>query len=209
MKSKLLKLCILLISFVEGFILMANELLSAKLVSISFGISIYSWITLLSVTLFALGFGYYIGGIYAKKRNRFAILILHLLFIFVYQYVFTSHTLAAHFIDFEYYFGSILYFVIAIGPIVFGLGIVTPILIKEFKDLSQSNSLGFTAGFIYSVSTCGGVISTFIFGLKLIPINGLIFSKEIILYSYLLLFIPLMVLIFARKTKQATIKPFS
>lgn len=197
--EKKLQLVLYLVSFIEGAVLMANELLSSKILSVSFGTSIKSWAVLLSVTLFSLALGYYLGGILLKKSgNRFRPLILVLTGVFLFQLFFLP--LAAFFtdllLDFDLVPGSLLLCLFTIGPLLTGFGMISPFVIGIISDTANTEG-GKAAGMVYGLSTIGGVIATFVFGLSVLPEYGNIMTSYTLAG---LLAIPLVLVGLSRKS---------
>ena len=62
MSERAFRLAIYAIGFVLGFILMGFEMLSSRYLNPWFGSGIYTWAAIISVTLFALMAGYFLGG---------------------------------------------------------------------------------------------------------------------------------------------------
>lgn len=58
------------IAFIDGFALMAYELVAARLLAPSIGSSIYVWASVIGVILMALSLGYAAGGVLADRRGR-------------------------------------------------------------------------------------------------------------------------------------------
>ncbi|MEM6548888.1 MAG: fused MFS/spermidine synthase [Pseudomonadota bacterium] len=56
--------------FVLGFVLMGFEMLSSRYLNPWFGSGIFTWAALISVTLFALMLGYYLGGMLVDRMPR-------------------------------------------------------------------------------------------------------------------------------------------
>lgn len=62
MSERAFRLAIYINGFVLGFILMGFEMLSSRYLNPWFGSGIYTWAAIISVTLFALMVGYFLGG---------------------------------------------------------------------------------------------------------------------------------------------------
>jgi hypothetical protein len=62
------------VGFVLGFVLMGFEMLGSRYLNPYFGSGIYTWAALISVTLFALMTGYFIGGWLVDRRPTAAVL---------------------------------------------------------------------------------------------------------------------------------------
>jgi hypothetical protein len=62
------------VGFVLGFVLMGFEMLSSRYLNPYFGSGIYTWAAIISVTLFALMMGYFLGGWIVDRRPTAAVL---------------------------------------------------------------------------------------------------------------------------------------
>ena len=62
------------VGFVLGFVLMGFEMLGSRYLNPYFGSGIYTWAALISVTLFALMIGYFIGGWLVDRRPTAGVL---------------------------------------------------------------------------------------------------------------------------------------
>ena len=178
---------IYLICFLEGGVLMSNELLNSKLLAVSFGSSNQSWAILLAVTLLALAAGYFIGGNFSKRYKKSTILLLIFVFLVVYQFLYLEYTsfLIHHLMSFSLIIGTLLFCFFSLAPLIFCLGLVSPLLISLLFQLQEAKNNGIIAGRVYAVSTFGGVLATFTIGLFVLPEYGMQYTN--ILLSFVLL----------------------
>ena len=58
------------IIFISGAAILALELLASRIMTPYFGVSLYIWTGILSITLVALSVGYWTGGKLANSRKR-------------------------------------------------------------------------------------------------------------------------------------------
>ena len=161
--------------FMCGAVVMALEMVGSRILPPYFGSDIYVWGSLIGVVLTALSAGYYVGGKAADKRPDFSTLSLIIL---------TS--------------GFLVLIIPVITPVVFDfvislnvgdrlsplissaviltmpsllLGMVSPYAIRlAAKNLSD---LGNLAGKLYSLSTAGSILGTFVTAFVLIPELGI------------------------------------
>jgi predicted membrane-bound spermidine synthase len=170
---------------IEGAAVMAVELCGAKQLSPLYGGSLFVWAAILAVTLGALAFGYYYGGILSgkdhKEKKLFNVILWAsatiLLMPFLALYVIPSIS----YIDFK--LAVILSACLLIFAPIFFLGCTTPLLIR-INTLSAETA-GLVSGKIYAISTVGGIVSTLLCGFFLIPALGLkltLISFAIILF---------------------------
>ena len=60
------------IIFLTGAATLALELLASRVMTPYFGVSLYIWTGILSITLIALALGYWLGGVLAARREATA-----------------------------------------------------------------------------------------------------------------------------------------
>jgi len=164
------------ISIIEGGAVMAVELLGAKLIAPSYGASLYVWATTLAVTMGGLTTGYLLGGVISEKYPHK--LILHYIIlasaIFVTIMPFTSSMIMSATLGMNLKVGIVISSLCFVFPPLVCFGMVSPLIIrlisKEVKEVGNS------VGTIYSISTLGGIVTTFLFGFLFIPQLGLTFS---------------------------------
>lgn len=170
---------LLFLSFLEGGSLMAAELISARMLAPTFGSSIFVWASVLGVTLGALALGYYQGGVFSTFEKRDKILlstliasgILLILMPLTAQWVLNY----AHLFPFRQ--AVLIAAIIIILPPVTGMGMVSPLMVANLDHSIESS--GKRAGMVYTVSTTGGIVFTFLFGFYILPEFGLIVPSMI------------------------------
>ncbi|HSD64475.1 MAG TPA: fused MFS/spermidine synthase [Ignavibacteriaceae bacterium] len=168
------KLLLYFIVFICGGAVLAIEILGTRIVGPYYGVSIYLWSALISVTLIALSAGYMIGGRIADKKKNYNVLafiialagIILILMPFFRNFVFeiteklglrTSVLISS----------LILFF-----PPLTLLGMVSPYAVK--LRTQSLDVVGTSAGNLYSVSTIGSVVAALLTGYFLIPNFGVI-----------------------------------
>lgn len=167
------KIFLYIIVFICGGAVLAIEILGTRIIGPFYGVSIFLWSALISVTLIALSIGYMLGGRIADKKNDYKTLallialagIFTLLIPFVRDYV----------LKFTEVFGlrtAVLLssFILFFLPLFF-LGMVSPYAVK--LKTQTLNEIGTRAGDLYSVSTIGSVLAALLTGYILIPNIGI------------------------------------
>jgi len=154
-----------------GAVIMAVELLGARMLSPVYGGSLTVWAAMISVTMLSLACGYFLGGWLADRWPRPGLFYLalllaaglvalcpHLRFLLAGCYRLMglkAGALAA----------SSLLFFLPLGL----MGMLSPAAIRL---LSSRRRVGITAGGVYAISTVGSVAGTLLTGLWLIPAFG-------------------------------------
>ncbi|MBT6440108.1 MAG: fused MFS/spermidine synthase [Flavobacteriales bacterium] len=164
------------ISIIEGGAVMAVELLGAKLIAPSYGASLYVWATTLAVTMGGLTTGYLLGGVISEKYPHK--LILHYIIlasaIFVTIMPFTSSMIMSATLGMNLKVGIVISSLCFVFPPLVCFGMVSPLIIRLISR--EVKEVGNSVGTIYSISTLGGIVTTFLFGFLFIPQLGLTFS---------------------------------
>jgi len=186
-----------IIALIEGYSVMAFELISARILAPTFGSTLHVWGTVIGVTLLCLSIGYYIGGYITNSKpgenQLYIILIASGLLIgfltlisqpFLLSFKNTGTPLSLVLISLALFsLPNIL------------LGMIPTILINHVGKISHET--GGSAGKIYSISTVGGILSCFANGFFIIPHFGLI--KPAIFTGLLLGIIPFILLLKQKK----------
>lgn len=195
---------LLIIAFFEGASLMATEIVSSKIISPFYGNSLYVWTSVFTVTIGSLTLGYFFGGIISKKYNPhkslIAIFSCSLLLLLLLKPL--SEFVFSIFFDFSLKSGVLLVAFFIIFPLVFCFGLVSPIIIRALS--LKLNFVGKNSGLVYTISTLGGIIMTFLVGLYLIPYVGV--TGTIIIIA-VLIFTALVLSIALKSIRQAEIQP--
>lgn len=196
-----IKYLIFAISFIEGSCVMIWELLNSKMLSPYFGNSILVWVSVIATTLTGLAIGYFLGALLSKKSMKinnyligfFILSIIYTLFVFLFnssiQEIFLKNSIFA---------GSLLTSLIINLPILIIYGTISPLLIRLLND--KVENLGRSSSLIYTISTTGGVLMTYLAGLYFIPYVGI--SQTIIIVISLNTFNLLLVLFLKRFINQ-------
>lgn len=166
---------------------MACELIGAKLVAPFFGGSLYVWSAVLGITLTALMSGYYFGGwLSEKSKNVFksSLIVLTIGGLFMSIMPTIANKIMVSTLDMSIASGATLSLLIFMFPPLFLFGTTSPLFIELLN--SQKIKAGRSSGTIYSISTFGGILATFLLGFYLIPEFGLKFPSLIIGITLLL-----------------------
>lgn len=162
------------ISFLEGAAVMITEIAAGKIVAPYFGTSIQIWAIILSSTLLGLALGYFTGGYLTKKHT--AIKLVYFLMFLAGLFI-TIMPLVSQFLINSIDTGSIIVTALLAIPIflippIFLMGAMSPVIIFQLCD--DNSDAGYYAGLIYGISTIGGILSTLIFGIFVLPNLGVI-----------------------------------
>lgn len=179
--------------FVAGMASMSLEFAASRILIPVFGSSIYTWGSLIGVILTGLSLGYHIGGKLADKNPNFLKLCLVIFSagLYIIFIPFIAPTLTTSFIQFvsdSQYASLFAVFTLLIVP-TFLLGIVSPYAIK--LATRRLTELGNVSGNLYSLSTIGSIVGTFLTVFVLIPtfeINYIIFGLGVTLMVFSSLF---------------------
>ncbi|MBI2967751.1 MAG: fused MFS/spermidine synthase [Bacteroidetes bacterium] len=187
------------ITFLEGAVVMAIEILGARILAPFFGTSLIVWTSVIAVTLISLTGGYYLGGVLSIRKNLPDVLFFQVLIVAIFiGFMATWATrLYGLFVTASIYSGSVICALLVIGPPLVTLSSTTPVIIKLLtKDPSGS---GKAAGTVYAVSTTGGIIFTLLTGFFIIPVFGI--SVPLLIFAGILLAAALSAIPVAMKRK--------
>jgi predicted membrane-bound spermidine synthase len=178
-------LYLVLTTFVSGAIIMVIELLGSRVIGPPFGVSLFVWTSLITVTLVSLALGYWIGGRIADAKNNPLVLFVIILLAGVYLVsvpIVKGVVLEAS-LSLGLRGGSLVSSTVLFGPPLFLLGMVAPYVVKLYMA-GGSENLGRTVGWLYAISTCGSCIGTLLTGFVLIPnlgVNNIIYLSSLTL----------------------------
>lgn len=171
-KSRALLLYLLATALVCGAMVMVVEILGSRLIGPFFGVSLFVWTALITVTLVALAAGYAVGGVLADRRGSpewlyGIILTAGLLVVAIpslkYPVLATTAGLGLR-------MGALVGSLILFGPPLFLLGCVSPYLVRIAG--AELPRLGRTVGGLYALSTVGSFVGTLATGFYLIAWLG-------------------------------------
>ncbi|MEE9345204.1 MAG: fused MFS/spermidine synthase [Methylococcales bacterium] len=189
---------------ITGAAVMMIELMGTRIIGPFYGVSLFVWSSLISVTLLALAIGYYVGGLLADKQG--VVRLSHVIFlaaIFTGIIPLMSPGVLSATNSLGLRAGAFTSAFILFSPCLVLLGMAGPFVIK--MATSRLESVGFVVGSVYAVSTLGSVIGTLLLGFYLLPLAGI---KLIILcISLVLLGLSLMLAIYELRRLQLVVKP--
>lgn len=158
---------------VEGATVMAVELCGAKLLSPLYGGSLFVWAAILAITLSALAFGYYYGGVLSSRvksqQKLFNVIVVASICTALMPFFATYVLPYISYINFK--IAVILSAALLIFVPIFFLGCTTPLLVR--LNTTTVETAGLISGKVYAISTVGGIVSTLLCGFFLIPTIGL------------------------------------
>jgi spermidine synthase len=198
-EDKIKKYYLLVLAFTTGLTIMAVEISAARLIAPYFGTSTFVWTNIIGIIMLALAIGYYLGGKFADKNPNLkfilkAILLACLLLMII---PFVTKDLVSFIVNsvITYEGSTVLIFggslmsitVLFFVPVVL-LGLVSPYIIKLLSLIDPN--IGKDAGLVFSISTFGSILGTFLPVLVFIPYLGT--RKTIIFFALVLLFVVLL-----------------
>jgi spermidine synthase len=190
---------IFFIVFITGASVMVIELLGTRMIAPFYGASLYVWSALISVTMIALAMGYYIGGYWADRAERFGlslIIALAALLTLLIPWLTRPVLLATDSLGLR--LGAFVSALVLFWPSLTFLGMVSPFAIK--LSTARLDGVGSSSGSIYAVSTVGSVVGTLMLSFFLFPMVG----SRLILISVGITLLILAVLIALYEKKYLT-----
>lgn len=177
-----------------GAVIMVIEVLGSRVIGPFFGVSLFVWTSLITVTLVALAMGYAIGGIFSDRKGTpdylYGIILIAgflVLLIPTFKGIVLKST-----IPLGLRLGALISSALLFGPSLFMLGCVSPYVIK-IAAIEMKN-IGRTVGVFYAISTIGSFIGTVCTGFILIAyfkVNQIFFVVGIILIALALIYFTL------------------
>ncbi len=154
------------VAFTSGFILMAFELIGARLLAPAIGSSTYVWTSVIGVIIAALSTGYFLGGKLADRRNRVidvAFLCLGIslsigVMLVTFDPVMESVTSWSDDQRLRGVFASLFLF----APTSLLLGMLSPYLVK--LNVTSLSTSGQSVASLSALNSIGGIVGTFITG---------------------------------------------
>lgn len=174
------------------------EVLGTRIAGPIFGVSLYIWTALISVTLTSLAVGYWIGGPISDRYPRadlmYGLILLAGLFI-AFLPAIDGPVLNACYQAFRIRMGVLAASFVLFAPPLTLLGMVSPFAIK--LALADLRKTGKTAGKLYAISTVGSVAGSILTGYVLIP--GIGVSKTLFVITAMVLTPPVVWFVIARR----------
>ena len=158
--------------FVSGAAVLALEILGTRILGPFYGVSLFLWSALITVTLLALSVGYALGGRWADRRalpiRLYYVVASAGLWTLLIPWMRRPVLFIAE--PFGLRFAVLVAaFALFFAPLML-LGMVSPYAIK--LRARSIDVVGRTAGDLYAVSTVGGVVAALVTGFVLIPNIG-------------------------------------
>ncbi len=155
-----------------GALVMVIEVLGSRVLGPFFGVSLFVWTSLITVTLVALAAGYAIGGRWSDRRDSPDALYLILIAAgaLVVLVPWLKPLVLKLSLPLGLRWGALASALLLFGPALFLLGCVSPWVIK--LAAREMQHLGKTVGAYYAASTAGSVVGTIVTGFFLIPTLG-------------------------------------
>ena len=155
-----------------GALVMVIEVLGSRVLGPFFGVSLFVWTSLITVTLVALAAGYAIGGRWSDRRDSPDALYLILIAAgaLVVLVPWLKPLVLKLSLPLGLRWGALASALLLFGPALFLLGCVSPWVIK--LAAREMQHLGKTVGAYYAASTAGSVAGTIVTGFFLIPTLG-------------------------------------
>jgi predicted membrane-bound spermidine synthase len=165
---------LLAISFIEGAMVMAVELLSAKMITPYFGATVAVWSSVLGVTMLGLSLGYFAGGwisVNKYSKNILYYIIVAASFLTCLLPVLAPLAMDKLLVIDDFRMAALISSLLFILPTMLFYGMVPPLIIHKIsEDLDEA---GTKTGRVYAISTTGGVLMTLFTGFYLLPELGI------------------------------------
>lgn len=171
-KSRAFLVYLLATALVCGAMVMVVEILGSRLIGPFFGVSLFVWTALITVTLVALAAGYALGGVLADRRGSaewlYGIILAAGLLVTAIPWL--KFPVLAATASLGLRLGALLGSLALFGPALFLLGCVSPYLVRIAG--AELPKLGRTVGGLYALSTVGSFVGTLATGFYLIAWIG-------------------------------------
>jgi spermidine synthase len=153
---------------VSGALVMIIEVVGSRVIGPFFGVSLFVWTSLISVTLVSLGLGYAAGGLLADRKASPDVLygLLALAGVAVLLVPFLKAPVLRSTLPLGLRSGALLGSLLLFGPGLFLLGCVPPFVIKVAA--TELRRIGRTVGLFSALSTLGSFTGTLATGYLLI-----------------------------------------
>ena len=155
--------------FGAGAAVMVIEILGTRIIGPVFGVNLFIWAALLTVTLAALAVGYYAGGVLVDRRPNPRLLGLVIVAAGALLGLVPAirRAVLGATVDLGPRWGPLVSAAILFAPSLTTLGMTGPVAVRlATRDLSAA---GHRVGSIYAVSTAGSLIGTLVVAFALVP----------------------------------------
>lgn len=192
-----------LVVSISGAAVLALEILGTRILGPFYGVSIFLWSALITVTLAALSIGYFIGGRWADqaaKVDRLGLLLAGS-GIWVILIPWLSKPILLLIEPMGLRLSVLVAAIILFFPPLTLLGMISPYAIKI--KTTQLSEVGRSAGNLYAISTLASVIAALATGFWLIPNFGV--QRLTLVIGMVLLMSAVLLMIWNRKSKLVSI----
>lgn len=167
---KIPKYYLLFTMLITGASILVIEILGARIISPFFGVSLYVWSALISVTLISLAIGYWRGGIIADSEpdedKLYTIIFQSAVCLLIIPFIKTFVLSRMGFFGLR--IGALLSASILFAAPLILLSMVTPYAVR--LTARKIEGVGRTTGMLYAISTVGSFVGAIIAGFFLIPV---------------------------------------
>lgn len=192
-----------------GALVMVVEVLGSRVIGPFFGVSLFVWTSLITVTMVALAAGYAIGGRLSDRKSSpdwlYGIILLSGILVMLIPAL--KGPVIQICLPLGLRWGSLISAFILFGPALFLLGCVSPYIVKIAAH--EMHNIGRTVGSFYAISTVGSVVGTLLTGFVLIAYLGV--NQIFLLTGSLLIALGIAYFVFFRRkwaAALAAILPF-
>lgn len=170
--SRLETIWLLITAAVCGAVVMAIELLGARLLGVTYGGSLVVWAAMIAVTLLSLAIGYFAGGYMSDRLPKASVLYWILIVTAVLLAVcpYAKPVIRSFHQSLGLRAGALASSVTLFSLPLVLLGMVSPFIIRLL--CAEGKGIGIRAGGAYAISTLGSVAGTLLTGLWMIPSVG-------------------------------------
>ena len=170
--SKAFTIFIFITALICGGLVMVIEVMGSRIIGPFFGVSLFVWTSLISVTLVALALGYAAGGYFADRfpspKYLYSLIMISGLLTLLVPWV--QGGVLQMCVPLGLRLGAFASTLILFGPALFLLGCVSPYLVRIAA--SQLGNIGRLVGGLYALSTIGSTVGTVITGFVLVAYMG-------------------------------------
>jgi spermidine synthase len=172
--TRLLSLVMGIVVFMGGAVSLGLEIAASRVLAPFFGTSLYVWGALIGVVLTGLSIGYWAGGILADRwpTPRLLVAVIAVGAVLVLAIPLVDQWVLERIVSWDPgpRLDPVVAAVALFGPPSLVLACVSPIAVRLFTR--TVDSLGRTAGRLFSVSTAGSIAGTFVTAFWLVPSYG-------------------------------------
>lgn len=155
-----------------GTLIMVVEILGSRVIGPFFGVSLFVWSSIISVTMIALAVGYALGGILSDRKGHpdFLYGIIVVAGNLVLLIPFLKGPVISACLPLGVRAGAFVSSLLLFGPPLLLMGCVSPYIIRVAAR--EMHNIGRTVGSFYAISTIGSVAGTILTGFVLIVYIG-------------------------------------